>query len=415
MKETAQVINFGCRLNGWESEVIKEHVRDKDDIVVVNSCAVTSEAERQARQTIRHVHRDHPNKNIVVTGCAAQLAPKKWHELPGVTRIVGNEEKLLKKSWTREALEKPYSVSDIQTSSAPIPYVINSFQTRTRACVQVQQGCDHKCTFCIIPQARGVSRSVEPQKVIEQVAQLVDNGHREVVLTGVDVASWGGDLPGKPVLGHLCRMILKRVSKLERLRLSSIDPVGIDEEIWSLLETEKRFMPYLHLSLQSGCDMILKRMRRRHSTSDVARLINRARTINPDIGLGADIITGFPTENDTYFQESFDFLRTQRIPFLHVFPYSERPGTPADRMPGVVDVRERRRRAKILRELGADIRREYQEYFIGRPINVLVEGKGRGHSREFSPVQIYGKDVQAGTIVDVVPNKIDGGHLVAQG
>lgn len=257
-----EILTFGCRLNTWESEVMREHAAALEDVIIVNTCAVTGEAERQARQAIRRAHRDNPDARIVVTGCAAQIDPDRWATLPGVTRVLGNEEKLKAESWAPAAMNEPLAVSDIMAAKETAAHLVTEFAGRTRAFVQVQQGCDHRCTFCIIPFGRGPSRSAPVGVVVEQVRALVESGYREVVLTGVDMTSWGGDLPGTPSLGQLCRRVLGLVPQLERLRLSSVDPVEIDEDIWRLLEHEPRFMPYLHLSLQAGSDLILKRMKR---------------------------------------------------------------------------------------------------------------------------------------------------------
>ena len=270
------ILTFGCRLNTYESEVMRAHAAGLDNVVIVNTCAVTGEAERQARQAVRRAHRERPDARIVVTGCAAQIDPDRWAALPGVTRVLGNREKLDAASWSELALGQGNAVSDIMAARETAPHLVTEFAGRTRAFVEVQQGCDHRCTFCIIPFGRGPSRSVPVGVVVEQVRTLVQAGYREVVLTGVDITSWGGDLPGRPMLGQLCRRLLALVPELERLRLSSVDPVEIDEDIWKLLENAPRFMPYLHLSLQAGCDIILKRMKRRHLTADVAAVVARA-------------------------------------------------------------------------------------------------------------------------------------------
>lgn len=273
-----EILTFGCRLNTWESEVMRNHAASLDNVIIVNTCAVTGEAERQARQAIRRAHRENPDARIVVTGCAAQINPESWSDLPGVARVLGNEEKLKAESWSAAALSQPLAVSDIMAAKETAAHLVTEFAGRTRAFVQVQQGCNHRCTFCIIPFGRGPSRSVPVGAVVEQVRALVQSGYREVVLTGVDMTSWGEDLPGKPVLGQLCRRVLRLVPELERMRLSSVDPVEIDEDIWQLLAEEPRFMPYLHLSLQAGSDLILKRMKRRHLVADAARVVERARS-----------------------------------------------------------------------------------------------------------------------------------------
>ncbi|MBS0960766.1 tRNA (N(6)-L-threonylcarbamoyladenosine(37)-C(2))-methylthiotransferase MtaB [Acetobacter thailandicus] len=397
-----EILTFGCRLNTWESEVMREHAAPLEDVIIVNTCAVTGEAERQARQAIRRAHRDKPGARIVVTGCAAQIDPDRWAALPGVVRVLGNEEKLKAESWSASAMQEARAVSDIMAAKETAAHLVTEFAGRTRAFVQVQQGCDHRCTFCIIPFGRGPSRSAPVGVVVEQVRALVDAGYREIVLTGVDMTSWGGDLPGKPLLGQLCRRVLALVPQLERLRLSSVDPVEIDEDIWRLLAEEPRFMPYLHLSLQAGSDLILKRMKRRHLAEDAARVIARARSLRPGIGIGADVIAGFPTEDDALFEETRAFLAEQSIPYLHVFPYSERPGTPAARM-RAVNVPERKARAACLRDVGAEAAKVYFEDFVGQNVRVLMETPQSGHSEQFAPVRLKAEeaDAQAGEIIDM--------------
>ncbi|MBB2168455.1 tRNA (N(6)-L-threonylcarbamoyladenosine(37)-C(2))-methylthiotransferase MtaB [Gluconacetobacter aggeris] len=413
MSRPPEILTFGCRLNTYESEVMRGHAAGLDDVIIVNTCAVTAEAERQARQAIRRAHRDRPDARIVVTGCAAQIDPGRWEALPGVARVLGNREKLDAASWTPAALGEGRAVSDIMAATETVPHLVTEFAGRTRAFVEVQQGCDHRCTFCIIPFGRGPSRSVPVGAVVEQVRALVASGYREVVLTGVDITSWGGDLPGQPKLGQLCRRLLVLVPELERLRLSSVDPVEIDEDLWRLLEGERRFMPYLHLSLQAGSDMVLKRMKRRHLVADVAGVIARARACRPDLGIGADVIAGFPTESDALFDETLEFVREQGLPYLHVFPYSERPGTPAARMPAV-PVATRRERAARLRAAGQEAARAYHTGLLGRTLNVLLETATSGHSEEFAPVRLAAGEAEAGRIVAVRPTAVDENGLVAE-
>ncbi|MCX2561557.1 tRNA (N(6)-L-threonylcarbamoyladenosine(37)-C(2))-methylthiotransferase MtaB [Acetobacter farinalis] len=408
-----EILTFGCRLNTWESEVMREHAAALNDVIIVNTCAVTGEAERQARQAIRRAHRDNPAARIVVTGCAAQIDPDRWATLPGVTRVLGNEEKLKAESWAPAAMNEPRAVSDIMAAKETAAHLVTEFAGRTRAFVQVQQGCDHRCTFCIIPFGRGPSRSAPVGVVVEQVRALVESGYREVVLTGVDMTSWGGDLPGQPSLGQLCRRVLGLVPGLERLRLSSVDPVEIDEDIWRLLEHEPRFMPYLHLSLQAGSDLILKRMKRRHLAEDAARVIARARALRPDIGIGADVIAGFPTEDDALFEETRAFLAEQGVPYLHVFPYSERPGTPAARM-RAVPVPERKARAARLREVGAEAADRYYRTLLGQTLWVLMETPTSGHSEQFAPVRLAEGEAEAGEIISLRAVAVDAAGLLAE-
>ncbi|NHN85635.1 tRNA (N(6)-L-threonylcarbamoyladenosine(37)-C(2))-methylthiotransferase MtaB [Acetobacter musti] len=407
------ILTFGCRLNTYESEVMRGHAAALDDVIIVNTCAVTGEAERQARQAIRRAHRQRPGARIVVTGCAAQIDPDRWAAIPGVSRVLGNEDKLKAESWSAKALTEGHAVSDIMAAKETAAHLVTDFAGRTRAFVQVQQGCDHRCTFCIIPFGRGPSRSVPVGAVVEQVRALVGAGYREVVLTGVDITSWGGDLPGTPRLGQLCRRVLALVPELERLRLSSVDPVEIDEDIWRLLEAEDRFMPYLHLSLQAGSDMILKRMKRRHLVADAAAVIDRARSIRPEIGIGADLIAGFPTEDEILFEETLSFLEQAALPYLHVFPYSARPDTPAARMPAIPVV-ERKARAARIRAIGDQAAQTYYRSLLGRDLKVLMETPESGHSAEFAPVRLAGGQSEAGRIEVLRATAVDEGGLVAE-
>jgi threonylcarbamoyladenosine tRNA methylthiotransferase MtaB len=381
---SVEILTFGCRLNAYESEVMRGHAAGLAGTVIVNTCAVTSEAERQARQAIRRTARERPDARIVVTGCAAQIDPAAWARLPGVHRVLGNADKLKAESWTAEA---PGAVSDIMAARQTAAHLVTEFAGRARAFVQVQQGCDHRCTFCIIPFGRGPNRSVPVGAVVAQVRALVETGFREVVLTGVDIASYGADLPGRPRLGQLVRRLLALVPGLPRLRLSSLDPAAIDDGVWRLLAEEPRLMPHLHLSLQAGSDLILKRMKRRHLRADAAAAIARARALRPGIAIGADLIAGFPTESETLFRDTLDFVTEAELPFLHVFPYSERPGTPAARMPAV-PVAVRRERAARLRAAGKGATRRFLEAQIGRTVSLLTESADAGHSQHFAPVRL---------------------------
>lgn len=381
---SVEVLTFGCRLNAYESEVMRGHASALRDTVIVNTCAVTAEAERQARQAIRRLARERPEARIVVTGCAAQIDPERWSSLPSVARVLGNEDKLRAESWRPDA---PGIVSDIMVARETAPHLVTEFAGRARAFVQVQQGCDHRCTFCVIPFGRGPNRSVPIGAIVEQVRTLVARGYQEVVLTGVDIASYGADLPGRPTLGQMARRMLALVPELPRLRLSSIDPAAIDDDIWRLLAEEPRLMPHLHLSIQAGSDLILKRMRRRHLRADALTAIDRARTLRPGIAIGADLIAGFPTETETLFAETLDFVRDADLPFLHVFPYSERPGTPAARMPAV-PVSDRKARAAALRDAGQIAARRFYAGQVGRVVSLLTETGDAGHSEHFVPVRL---------------------------
>jgi threonylcarbamoyladenosine tRNA methylthiotransferase MtaB len=329
---TTEILTFGCRLNAYESEVMRGLSATTDNTVIINTCAVTAEAERQARQAIRRIAREQPGADIVVTGCAAQIDPAAWAALPNVTRILGNGDKLKPESWHAGAGS---AVSDIMAARETAAHLVTEFASRARAFVQVQQGCDHRCTFCIIPFGRGPNRSVPIGAIATQVRILAAGGYQEVVLTGVDIASYGPDLPGAPTLGQMIRRLLQAVPELPRLRLSSIDPAAIDDDLWRLIAEEPRLMPHLHLSLQAGSDLILKRMRRRHSRGEALAVVRRARDLRPGIAIGADLIAGFPTETDALFDDTIRFVTEAALPYLHVFPYSERPGTPAARMPAV--------------------------------------------------------------------------------
>ncbi len=400
---TVEVLTFGCRLNAYESEVMRGHASALTDTIIVNTCAVTGEAERQARQAIRKLARERPEARIVVTGCAAQIDPSKWSALPNVDRVLGNEDKLKPESWLVGA---PSAVSDIMAARETAPHLVTEFAGRARAFVQVQQGCDHRCTFCIIPFGRGPNRSVPVGAIVEQVRVLVASGYREVVLTGVDIASYGADLPGRPTLGQMTRRMLALVPELPRLRLSSIDPAAIDDDIWRLLETEPRLMPNLHLSLQAGSDMILKRMKRRHLTGDARAVIERARALRPGIAIGADLIAGFPTETDELFAETLAFVTEADLPFLHVFPYSERPGTPAARMPAIPKP-DRKARAALLRSAGQQSAQRFYAAQCGQVVSLLTETGDTGHSEHFAPVRLSAP-VAAGRLI---PARVTGATL----
>jgi threonylcarbamoyladenosine tRNA methylthiotransferase MtaB len=381
---TVDILTFGCRLNAYESEVMRGLSAGQTDTVVVNTCAVTAEAERQARQAIRKIARERPEARIVVTGCAVQIDPAAWAGLPNVHRVLGNDDKLKPESWLQGAGS---AVSDIMAARETAAHLVTEFASRARAFVQVQQGCDHRCTFCIIPFGRGPNRSVPIGVIADQVRTLVAGGYQEVVLTGVDVASYGPDLPGAPSLGQMIRRVLLAVPELPRLRLSSIDPAAIDDDLWRLIAEEPRLMPHLHLSLQAGSDLILKRMRRRHSRAEAMAVVHRARDLRPGIAIGADLIAGFPTETDALFDDTLRFVREAALPYLHVFPYSERPGTPAARMPSVPKP-VRKQRAAALREAGLAQARCFFAGQIGRVVSLLTEADQSGHSEHFAPVRL---------------------------
>ncbi|MBO0738365.1 MAG: tRNA (N(6)-L-threonylcarbamoyladenosine(37)-C(2))-methylthiotransferase MtaB [Alphaproteobacteria bacterium] len=375
-----EVITFGCRLNAFESEIIRRaaEAAGLSGAVIVNTCAVTAEAERQARQAIRRARRRHPAAAIIVTGCAADLAPERYAALPEVDRVLDNRAKLRPQSYLQE--DTP---ADLSETAA---HLIDGFEGKSRAFVQVQQGCDHRCTFCVIPFARGPSRSLPMGVIADQTRRLVAAGCREIVLTGVDLTAYGADLPGQPSLGQMARRLLAAVPGLGRLRLSSLDPAEIDAELWRLLAEEERLMPHLHLSLQAGDDLTLKRMKRRHSRSDAIAAARRARALRPDVALGADLIAGFPTETEEMFRRSLDLIAECALAFVHVFPYSPRPGTPASRMPQLPPpvIKER---AGRLREAGTRALAAELSSRIGGETEVLVEEPGLGRAAFYAAVR----------------------------
>jgi len=390
MSEEPELVTFGCRLNAYESQVMLSHARAAGlaDTVIVNTCAVTAEAERQARQAIRKLRRQRPGARIVVTGCAAQIDPARFAAMPEVDRVIGNAEKMDAATW-RDASPERVQVRDIaHATSVPEQHSDATAESRdrARAFVEVQQGCDHRCTFCIIPQGRGPSRSVPMGGVVERVRGLAAAGYREVVLTGVDLTAYGGDLPGKPALGQMVRRLLALVPELERLRLSSLDPVEIDDELIALFGREARLMPHVHLSVQAGDDGVLKRMARRHRRGDVIALARRLRAARPDIALGADIIAGFPGETDAAFAQSLALVDEAGLTHLHVFPYSARPGTPAAKWKPVAGPIIRAR-AALLREKGERALAHYATDRIGSEAAVLVERDGQGRSEHYLPVR----------------------------
>jgi threonylcarbamoyladenosine tRNA methylthiotransferase MtaB len=381
-----EVLSFGCRLNTYEGEVMRGHAAAAglSNTIIVNTCAVTAEAERQARQAIRRLGREQPGARIVVTGCAAQIDPAAWGSLPGVSRVLGNVEKLNAAHWAPDA---PSAVSDIMAATETAAHLVTEFVGRARAFVQVQQGCDHRCTFCIIPFGRGPSRSVALGAILDQCRALIGAGYQEIVLTGVDITSYGGDLPGKPPLGQMVRRLLALLPELPRLRLSSLDPCEIDEDLWKLIAEEPRLMPHLHLSIQAGSDLILKRMKRRHLRADVLAVVARARDLRPGIAFGADLIAGFPTETEEAFAESLALVEDADLTMLHVFPYSERAGTPAARMPSVPKAL-RKERAARLRAAGTAAAARFDTGRLGRTVRVLAETDTSGHCEHFRPVRL---------------------------
>jgi len=409
-----EILTFGCRLNAYESEIIRNHTQDAgiDDLVIVNTCAVTAEAERQARQAIRRARRSKPDAKIVVTGCAAQINPEQYGAMDEVDIVLGNEEKLRAESWSAlENGEPEIRVNDIMSITETANHLISGFDDRARAFVQIQQGCDHRCTFCIIPFGRGPSRSTAVGEIVRQVRSLVENGYKEVVLTGVDLTDYGKDLPGHPSLGNLCRRLLMQVPDLPRLRLSSLDPVEIDDDLFGLIETEARLLPYFHLSLQAGDDMVLKRMKRRHNREDAIKVCNRIRATRPDATFGADLIAGFPTETDEMFENTLAIIDECDLTHLHVFPYSERGDTPAAKMPAVPK-KIRRERAARLRAAGEVQLSGLLKTRIGKTASVLIEKDNMGRCEQFLQVRLN-QDVETGTIVNCQISGTDKSQLDA--
>jgi threonylcarbamoyladenosine tRNA methylthiotransferase MtaB len=408
---SSRVVTFGCRLNFYESGLIADHLKNSHTAkpqIVVNTCAVTKEAERQAQQAIRRLHRENPDAEILVTGCAAQLDPQKFHQMPEVGRVLGNAEKVDPASFM-DPTERVH-VRDIQTVSDLSPHLASGFETSVRAFLQIQNGCNHRCTFCIIPFARGPNRSVPLGFLVDQIQKFLSKGVKEIVLTGVDITDYGHNLPGNPNLTTLLKRLLKALPELNRLRLSSLDPAELEDDFFEFLQGEPRIMPHFHISLQAGDDLILKRMKRRHLRHHIIDFCEKIRHVRPESVLGADVISGFPTETEEHFQNTYDLLKTCDIPLLHVFPYSVRPGTPAARMPQVPKplIKER---AKRLRSLGDTLLRKTLQRHIGRPSAILMETAHRGHTDTFLPVLVTSPQTP-GNILMQAPTEIhfDGHH-----
>jgi threonylcarbamoyladenosine tRNA methylthiotransferase MtaB len=437
-----EIITLGCRLNAAESEAMRALAGDANDLVIVNSCAVTNEAVRQTRQAIRKAKRARPDARVFVTGCAAQVEPESFAAMPEVDRVLGNREKMLAENYSPsvraepvEALSFPYPqkgesrglrqaqaerwwglgnseadvrVSDIMAVRETAPHLVSGFAERSRAFVEVQNGCDHRCTFCIIPYGRGNSRSVPAGLVVERIKALVGEGFREVVLTGVDVTSYGPDLPGAPTLGQLIERILHHVPDLPRLRLSSLDCIELDERLFDLATGEPRFMPHLHMSFQAGDDMVLKRMKRRHSRADAVETVARLKEKRPEIAIGADLIAGFPTESDAMHENSLRLIDECDIVMGHVFPFSPKRGTPAARMPQVPPLIAKQRAGR-LREASARRKAAWLEGMVGTTQRVLIEKNGLGHAENFAPVRAAG---ETGKIVGVKIMGVENGVLI---
>ncbi|MEO0862217.1 MAG: tRNA (N(6)-L-threonylcarbamoyladenosine(37)-C(2))-methylthiotransferase MtaB [Pseudomonadota bacterium] len=405
--------NHGCRLNAYEAEAMREMAANAglQDVVIVNTCAVTAEAVRKSRQDIRKLRRANPTARIVVTGCAAQTDPNSFAKMVEVDHVIGNSEKMQPTTWAGLATGRTEAVQvdDIMSVSETAGHLIDGFGTRSRAYVQVQNGCDHRCTFCIIPYGRGNSRSVPAGVVVDQINRLTEAGFQEVVLTGVDLTSWGGDLPGQPPLGDLVARILK-LTDVPRLRISSIDSIEVDDVLLASIAEQPRLMPHLHLSLQHGADLILKRMKRRHLRADAVAFVQQARAVRPDMTFGADIIAGFPTESDAHFQDSLRLVEDCALTWLHVFPYSARQGTPAARMPAFDGATVRARAAQLRQAGDAAVQRHLADQ-VGRNHRVLMETPRMGRTEHFAEVR-FEQDQPVGQIVPTHVTARQGTHLL---
>lgn len=406
-----QIVTFGCRLNTFESEVIRDAIAKSGDenIIVFNTCAVTKEAERQARQAIRKARKANPEAKIIVTGCSAQISPEKYASMPEVTKILGNSEKLEASSYLDISTSERVQVNDIMSVTETASHMVSSFEGRVRAFVQVQNGCNHRCTFCIIPYGRGNSRSVPIGEVVAQVKKLVESGYREVVITGVDITDYGKDLPGEPTFGSMIKRLLTLVPDLPRLRISSVDVAEIDDELMQLIKFEKRVMPHIHISLQAGDNMVLKRMKRRHTREDVLKFVEEVRAARPEVAFGADIIAGFPTETDEMFENTLNLVHEAGIQFLHVFPYSAREGTPAAKMPQV-NGNIRKERAEKLRSAGDIELTKFLTNKINSNSQVIVEKENYARCEDFTGVRLNG-EFEVGSILSANIISVEGLEL----
>jgi threonylcarbamoyladenosine tRNA methylthiotransferase MtaB len=410
VSQTIETVTFGCRLNLVESEAMRREAiaQGRSNLVIVNTCAVTAEAVRQAGQTIRRVAREYPDKEIIVTGCAAQTDPQRFAAMPEVSQVLGNAGKAASETWRSES--KSHAVQDIMARTAdPLP-LVEGVEDHTRAFLGVQTGCDHRCTFCIIPYGRGPSRSVAQDEIVAAAARLTARGFREIVLTGVDLTSYGDDLAGRPRLGQLVKTILAAVPDLPRLRLSSVDCIEIDDDLFDAIAHESRLMPHLHLSLQAGHDLTLKRMGRRHSRAQAVELCANLKRLRPDTTFGADLIAGFPGETEEMFQATLDLIEECGLTYLHVFPFSARPGTPAAKMPALPGAVVKDR-ARLLRDAGDAALAAHLVQHVGRRLSILTERGGTGRAQDFSLVQVG--DVPAGLLIEREICASDGKKLIA--
>jgi threonylcarbamoyladenosine tRNA methylthiotransferase MtaB len=413
---SVEVVTFGCRLNAYESEVIRQQAEQAQlgKAIIFNTCAVTAEAERQARQAIRRARKENPDARIIVTGCAAQVHADAFAKMAEVDAVIGNEEKLKPEPFLalHRVNHERVQVNDIMAVKETALHMVHAFDGKTRAFIQVQNGCNHRCTFCIIPYGRGNSRSVPIGEIVTQARAVVEQGYREIVLTGVDISDYGSDLPGKPSLGQMVRRLLALVPELPRLRISSIDAVEVDEELYRLIAEEPRLMPHLHISLQAGDTMILKRMKRRHTREQALEFCERVRQLRPDMVFGADIIAGFPTETEEMFNNTRHFITEAGLTYLHVFPYSEREGTPAARMPQLPK-QLRKERAAELRRIGEAQIAKYLLAQVGQVRSVLIESDGQGHTEHFAPVSVP-QSLKTGQIASLRMVRVENNKLIAE-
>ena len=402
MGKEPEIFTFGCRLNSYESEIIEQNLIEKGlkNIAVYNSCAVTEEAIRQVKYSIRKKRRDEPNTKIVVTGCAAQIEPQSFLEMEEVDKVLGNSEK---RDISSHLLRNNNNlVSDIMINEDPLNSLRNGYKSKTRAFVEIQNGCNHRCTFCVIPFGRGNLRSKSKEQIIKEINNLINEGHKEIILTGVDIASWNMENKKEASLGILIEYILSKAPRLERLRLSSMDVIGFDEQLIDLITNNKRILPHIHLSLQSGDNLILKRMKRRHLREDAINLCNQLKQKRPEISFGADLIVGFPTETEEMFQNTLDIIEECQLDWIHAFPFSPRPGTPAAKMPQN-DNKLIKLRSKILRDVAKQRKTKHLENLVGKNIEVFVEKDNKGHSNQFAPIKLIEKEIKSGqTIIALI-------------
>ena len=406
MGKEPEIFTFGCRLNSYESEIIEQNLIEKGlkDIAVYNSCAVTEEAIRQVKYSIRKKRRDEPNTKIVVTGCAAQIEPQSFLDMKEVDKVLGNSEK---RDISSHLLRNNNNlVSDIMINEDPLNSLRNGYKSKTRAFVEIQNGCNHRCTFCVIPFGRGNLRSKSKEQIIKEINNLINEGHKEIILTGVDIASWNMENKKEASLGILIEYILSEAPRLERLRLSSMDVIGFDEKLIDLIANNKRILPHIHLSLQSGDNLILKRMKRRHLREDAIDLCDQLKQKRPEISFGADLIVGFPTETEEMFQNTLDIIEECQLDWIHAFPFSPRPGTPAAKMPQN-DNKLIKLRSKILRDVAKQRKIKHLENLVGKNIEVFVEKDNKGHSNQFAPIKLIEKEIKSGQTITALIKSSD--------